>query len=86
MSCHLLPAESTDDEICVDPAEDVRDNKAKFPEPPGSNSVFQVGLIQGPTVTQKKGGRRAQYCDTASCVKQKLPRSIPNATSLVAIA
>ena len=46
MSCHLLPAESTDDEICVDPAEDVRDNKAKFPEPPGSNSVFQVGSIK----------------------------------------
>ena len=51
MSCHLLPAESTDDEICVDPAEDVRDNKAKFPEPPGSNSVFQVGLIK-PIITR----------------------------------
>ena len=44
MSCHLLPAESTDDEICVDPAEDRRENEAKSPtgpDDPDSNSVFQ---------------------------------------------
>ena len=40
MSCHLLPAESTDDEICVDPAED---RKKPDPNPvPDSNSMFQI--------------------------------------------
>ena len=46
---------------------------------------IRIHCKQGPTVSQKKGGRRALYCDTASCVK-KLTRSIPNATSLVAVA
>ena len=42
MSCHLLPAESTDDEICVDPAED-RKPPAPDPNPvPDSNSMFQI--------------------------------------------
>ena len=42
MSCHLLPAESTDDEICVDPAEDRRETEEKSPDDLESNSVFQI--------------------------------------------
>ena len=62
--------------------------------PPAVPSVFyplkiikEIRWEKPGTPHQPKNSiRRAQYCDTASCVKQKLTRSIPNATSLVAVA